>query len=65
MLRSLALSCHVRIPDMHLEECEKIISSVRDALARDFHITHTTIQIERAGLPVSTEFIMPAPFRAT
>lgn len=61
----LALSCHVRIPDMHLEECEKIISSVRDALARDFHITHTTIQIERAGLPVSTEFIMPAPFNAT
>ena len=61
----LALSCHVRIPDMHLEECEKIITSVREALARDFNITHTTIQIERAGLPVSTEFIMPAPFKAT
>jgi cobalt-zinc-cadmium efflux system protein len=60
----LALSCHVRIPDMHMEESEKILAGVREILAHDFHITHTTIQFERAGLPVSAEFIMPAPFKA-
>ena len=60
----LALSCHVRIPDMHMEESEKILAGVVEILAHDFHITHTTIQFERAGLPVSAEFIMPAPFKA-
>jgi cobalt-zinc-cadmium efflux system protein len=56
-----ALSCHVRIPDMHMEESEKILSHIREALARDFHITHTTIQFERAGLPASAGLYMPAP----
>jgi cobalt-zinc-cadmium efflux system protein len=60
----LALSCHIRIPDMHMEESEKILAGVREILAHDFHITHTTIQFERAGLPVNAEFIMPAPFKA-
>jgi len=60
----LALSCHIRIPDMHMEESEKILAGVREILAHDFRITHTTIQFERAGLPVSAEFIMPAPFKA-
>jgi cobalt-zinc-cadmium efflux system protein len=59
----LALSCHVRIPDMHMEDSEKILAGVREILAHDFRITHTTIQFERAGLPVSAEFIMPAPFK--
>ena len=60
----LALSCHIRIPDMHMEESERILAGVREILAHDFRITHTTIQFERAGLPVSAEFIMPAPFKA-
>jgi cobalt-zinc-cadmium efflux system protein len=60
----LALSCHIRIPDMHMEESEKILAGVREILAREFHITHTTIQFERAGLPATAEFIMPAPFKA-
>jgi cobalt-zinc-cadmium efflux system protein len=59
----LALSCHVRIPDMHMEESEKILAGVRKILEHDFHITHTTIQFERAGPPATAEFIMPAPFK--
>ena len=56
-----ALSCHVRIPDMHMEESEKILANIREVLARDFHITHTTIQFERAGLPAKAGLYMPAP----
>jgi cobalt-zinc-cadmium efflux system protein len=56
-----ALSCHVRIPDMHMEESEKILANIREVLARDFHITHTTIQFERAGLPAQAGLYMPAP----
>ncbi|MGH9684866.1 MAG: cation diffusion facilitator family transporter [Candidatus Acidiferrales bacterium] len=59
-----ALSCHVRIPDMHLEDCEKVLTGIRDALAREFHITHTTIQFERAGLP-NDGFYMPEPVHPT
>jgi len=58
-----ALACHVRIPDMHMEESEKILKNIRDALAREFHITHTTIQFERAGLPAEAGLYMPAPAR--
>ncbi len=46
-----ALSCHVRIPDMHMDESEKILSTIGERLRRCFHITHSTIQFERAGLP--------------
>jgi cobalt-zinc-cadmium efflux system protein len=57
-----ALSCHVRIPDMHMEESEKILTQIREALDHDFQITHTTIQFERAGLPEAGLY-MPAPVR--
>jgi len=56
-----ALSCHVRIPDMHMEESERILARIRELLAHDFHITHTTIQFERAGLPAEAGLYMPAP----
>ena len=56
-----ALSCHIRIPDMHMEESERILARVRDVLARDFQITHTTIQFERAGLPAEAVLHMPEP----
>jgi cobalt-zinc-cadmium efflux system protein len=58
-----ALSCHVRIPDMHMEESERVLAAIREVLARDFHITHTTIQFERAGLPAHAGLYMPAPAR--
>jgi len=54
-----ALSCHVRIPDMHMEESERILSAIRERLAETFHITHTTIQFERAGLPPEAGYFMP------
>lgn len=57
-----ALSCHVRIPDMHMEECEKMLKHINDVLAHEFRITHTTIQFERAGPPTKT-LLMPEPVR--
>jgi cobalt-zinc-cadmium efflux system protein len=49
-----ALSCHVRIPDMHMEDSEKILKNIRERLAREFSIHHVTIQFERAGPPATT-----------
>ncbi len=58
-----ALSCHVRIPDMHMEDCEKLLLKIRTLLEHDFQITHTTIQFERAGLPAESGPYMPTPAR--
>jgi cobalt-zinc-cadmium efflux system protein len=59
-----ALSCHVRIPDMHMDESEKLLGCICEALNQEFGINHVTIQFERAGLPESG-YYMPEPFRAT
>jgi len=56
-----ALSCHVSIPDMHMDESERILAAINRALAGRFHITHSTIQFERAGLPRDAKLIMPVP----
>jgi hypothetical protein len=45
-----------------MEDSERILACIRDVLAHDFHITHTTIQFERAGLPVEGLY-MPEPVR--
>lgn len=58
-----ALSCHVRIPDMHMEESERILAKIRDVLAHDFQITHSTVQFERAGLAGEVGLFMPEPVR--
>jgi len=58
-----AISCHVRIPDMHMEESEKILGQILALLERRFHITHTTIQFERAGLPANAGLYMPEPVK--
>jgi len=58
-----ALSCHVRIPDMHMEGSERLLTEVRRRLGEQLHITHTTIQFERAGLPRNTGLYMPEPYR--
>jgi len=58
-----ALSCHIRVPDMHMEECERIQARIRETLERDFQITHITVQIERAGLPAEAGPYMPEPVR--
>lgn len=61
----LALSCHVRIPDMHMDESEKILKCIMECLNADFHITHTTIQFERAGLPHDAGYYMPQPVQSS
>ncbi|MGH9678674.1 MAG: cation diffusion facilitator family transporter [Candidatus Acidiferrales bacterium] len=61
----VALSCHVRIPDMHMDESEKILRTIRERLEADLHITHTTIQFERAGLPQDPGYHMPLPLRTS
>jgi cobalt-zinc-cadmium efflux system protein len=58
-----ALSCHARIPDMHMDQCEKILAAIRKKLAEDFQIEHSTVQLERAGLPASSGYVMPEPVR--
>jgi cobalt-zinc-cadmium efflux system protein len=59
-----ALSCHVRIPDMHMEDSERILKDVQQQVAHDFRIHHVTIQFERAGLPATGTYV-PASFPTT
>jgi len=58
-----ALSCHVRIPDMHMDESQQVLARLQECLERDFLITHSTIQFERAGLPAQSGYYMPEPAR--
>jgi cobalt-zinc-cadmium efflux system protein len=60
-----ALSCHARIPDMHMDECEKIILAIQKKVAQEFGIEHATVQLERAGLPATSGYVMPQPARKT
>lgn len=57
-----ALSLHARIPDMHLDECERILTEIQQKVSGDFGIGHTTVQFERAGLPAQSGYVMPEPF---
>jgi len=56
-----ALSLHARIPDMHMDECERLMDAIRQVAAKQFHIEHTTVQLERAGLPAKSGYVMPEP----
>lgn len=56
-----ALSCHARVPDMHMDECESVLAGIRKKLHESFGIDHVTIQLERAGLPAQSGYVMPAP----
>jgi cobalt-zinc-cadmium efflux system protein len=56
-----ALTLHARIPDMHLDECERILASIQEKAAKDFGIDHSTVQFERAGLPARSGYVMPEP----
>ncbi len=58
-----AMSCHARIPDMHMDECERILAAIQKKVAEEFGIEHTTVQLERAGLPAVSGYVMPAPLR--
>lgn len=56
-----ALSLHARIPDMHMDECERLMEAIRQVAAKQFRIEHTTVQLERAGLPARSGYVMPEP----
>jgi len=58
-----AMSCHARIPDMHMDECEKILAAIQKKVAEEFGIEHSTVQLERAGLPAVSGYVMPQPLR--
>jgi cobalt-zinc-cadmium efflux system protein len=56
-----ALSCHARIPDMHMDQCEKILCAIQKTVTEQFSIEHSTVQLERAGLPHTSGYVMPVP----
>jgi cobalt-zinc-cadmium efflux system protein len=58
-----ALSLHARIPDMHLDECERLLVAIQQLAAKQFGIGHTTVQLERAGLPAKSGYVMPEPVK--
>lgn len=57
----IAMSCHARVPDMHLDKCESLLTAIKETLAKDFSIGHVTVQLERAGLPAKSGYVMPEP----
>src|SRR5271154_6692694 len=58
-----ALSLHARIPDMHLDSCERLLRAIQEKAAKEFRIDHTTVQLERAGLPAVSGYVMPEPVK--
>src|SRR5262249_13546968 len=57
----IALSCHARVPDMHMDQCEAILSGIKELVRAEFSIGHVTVQLERAGLPAQSGYVMPEP----
>jgi len=57
-----ALSCHARIPDMHMDKCEQVITAIAKKVS-EFGIQHCTVQLERAGLPATSGYVMPEPMQ--
>jgi cobalt-zinc-cadmium efflux system protein len=56
---SHALSCHVHCLDKPTSECEQIAHEVREVLAHEFDIHHTTIQFEHVHPPGEFHIYMP------
>jgi cobalt-zinc-cadmium efflux system protein len=59
--RAHALSCHVQILDMPTSESERIAHRLREVLASEFGIHHTTIQFEHTHAPGEFHIYMPEP----
>ena len=58
-----ALSCHVLILDMVTSESERILLNLRQLLAREFNITHCTIQFEHTHPPGESHHYAPRACR--
>ena len=56
-----ALSCHVLVLDMVTSESEKIRFNLQQLLAREFNITHSTIQFEHTHPPGEPHYYVPEP----
>ena len=56
-----AISCHVLILDMVTSESERILLNLRQLLAREFNITHCTIQFEHTHPPGESHLYVPEP----
>jgi cobalt-zinc-cadmium efflux system protein len=63
--QSRAFSCHVLTLDMPTSETEQIAHRLRAVLAREFGITHTTIQFEHTHAPGGFHIYMPEPASST
>jgi len=59
--QSCALSCHVQILDIPTSESEMIAHRIREVLAGQFGITHTTLQFEHTHAPGEFHVYMPEP----
>ncbi|MGH9649858.1 MAG: cation diffusion facilitator family transporter, partial [Terriglobales bacterium] len=59
--QSRALSCHIQILDMPTSESERIAHRIREVLAAEFGITHTTIQFEHTHAPGEYHVYVPQP----
>jgi cobalt-zinc-cadmium efflux system protein len=46
-----ALSLHARIPDMHLDECEHLLASIKRKASQDFGIEHTLFSWKGPAFP--------------
>lgn len=47
---------------MHMDKCEEVISSIKQKV-KEFGIEHSTVQLERAGLPATSGYVMPEPMQ--
>jgi cobalt-zinc-cadmium efflux system protein len=54
-----ALSCHIAIADIPPSASESILREVKDQLAREFRIHHTTIQFEHENCEIAHGCVMP------
>jgi hypothetical protein len=46
---------------MHLDQCERVLAAIQEKAAKEFSIDHATVQLERAGLPARSGYVMPEP----
>jgi cobalt-zinc-cadmium efflux system protein len=54
-----ALSCHIAIADIPPSASDIILREVKDCLAREFQIHHTTIQFEHENCEIAHGCVMP------
>jgi hypothetical protein len=46
-----------------MDQCERLLRAIQEKAAAEFKINHTTVQLERAGLPARSGYVMPEPVK--